>query len=168
MTLTDLNELNADEAYSWFNQCCVSSRWCKLMLEGMPFNSVEALISLAQQSWQQCAVADYLEAFEGHPMIGDVDSLRAKYASTKTLASNEQQGAAQADEATLVELSALNHQYLAKHGFIFIICATGLSAQTMLTALKQRYANDTPNEISLAAIEQLKITLLRLNKGLSQ
>ena len=101
-------------------------------------------------------------------MIGDVDSLRAKYASTKNLASNEQQGAAQADEATLVELSALNHQYLAKHGFIFIICATGLSAQTMLTALKQRYANDTPSEISLAAIEQLKITLLRLNKGLSQ
>lgn len=167
MTLTELNELNADEAYSWFNQCCVASRWCKLMLDGMPFKDKAALLHHAQQTWAQCENTDYLEAFEGHPMIGDIASLRAKYASTKTLASNEQQGAAEADEASLIELNQINHLYLAKHGFIFIICATGLSAQTMLNELKLRYVNTTSTEIVCAAAEQLKITLLRINKGLS-
>ncbi|MDP5031616.1 MAG: 2-oxo-4-hydroxy-4-carboxy-5-ureidoimidazoline decarboxylase [Paraglaciecola sp.] len=167
MTLSELNELPSDEAFSWFSQCCVSSHWCKLMVDALPFSDLASLLSWAQQNWQACSKLDYLEAFDGHPMIGDVASLRAKYASTKALASKEQQGAAEADEATLIELSEMNHKYLAKHGFIFIICATGLSALTMLNALKARYDNDTATEISLAAAEQLKITLLRINKGLS-
>lgn len=167
MTLSELNALSETQASAWFSQCCVAPRWCNLMIKARPYHSVTALLTQAQTSWAQCHTQDYLAAFEGHPMIGDVASLRAKYASSKTLATNEQQGAAQADEATLTELSELNHQYLAKHGFIFIICATGLSAHTMLDALKQRIINDTPTEISLAANEQLKITLIRINKGLS-
>ena len=71
-------------------------------------------------------------------------------------------------EQTLQALADANHQYLAKHGFIFIICATGLSAETMLDALMQRINNSTAREIELAAAEQLKITLLRLEKGLEK
>ena len=167
MTVNELNNLTAEQALLWFSQCCVAQRWCALMVEARPYASIGALTSQATNSWAQCAEKDYLEAFEGHPMIGDMASLRAKYASTKTLASNEQQGAAQADESTLTELSELNHLYLAKHGFIFIICATGLSAQSMLAALKARINNSTQHEIQFAAAEQLKITLLRINKGLS-
>ena len=55
-----------------------------------------------------------------------------------------------------------------KHGFIFIICATGLSADTMLEALQKRLPNDTVSELENAAAEQIKITLLRLTKGLSE
>ena len=99
-------------------------------------------------------------------MIGDVNSLRKKYASTKKMASNEQQGAADADETTLHDLAAANHQYLDKHGFIFIICASGLSAKTMLHILNLRLKNDTATEIDLAAAEQIKITFLRLEKGI--
>ncbi|NKX19570.1 OHCU decarboxylase, partial [Alteromonadaceae bacterium A_SAG8] len=51
-------------------------------------------------------------------------------------------------------------------GFIFIICATGLSAQTMLEALQARLPNTTQQEITNAAAEQIKITLLRINKAL--
>jgi 2-oxo-4-hydroxy-4-carboxy-5-ureidoimidazoline decarboxylase len=167
MTLIELNLLDPKQAFTWFSQCCVSQRWCSLMVSAMPYATMSKLLTQAENSWNQCEEGDYLEAFEGHPMIGDVASLRVKYASTKALASNEQHGATVADEATLIALSDMNHQYLAKHGFIFIICATGLSAQTMLSALKQRFNNDTPTEIALAAVEQLKITQLRINKGLS-
>ena len=99
-------------------------------------------------------------------MIGDVNSLREKYAATKNMASNEHQGANEADEKTLLSLAAANHDYLSQHGFIFIICASGLSAKTMLDALTLRLSNDTATEIKLAGAEQIKITLLRLEKGI--
>ena len=100
-------------------------------------------------------------------MIGDINSLRSKYASTRALAAGEQSGTADADEATLYALKEKNEAYLARHGFIFIICATGLSAQTMLEALQARLPNSTQQEMVNAAAEQIKITLLRINKSLS-
>lgn len=100
-------------------------------------------------------------------MIGDVDSLRKKFANTKTIASGEQSGTASASEATLLTLKEANQAYLDKHGFIFIICATGLSADAMLNALQTRLPNSTDEEIRTAAQEQIKITLLRIDKALT-
>lgn len=168
MTIEELNKLSPEQARTWFNHCCASEQWCTFMLSGLPYRSLNTLYQSAVSAWSQCSYTDFLEAFEGHPMIGDVDSLRAKYAATKTLASTEQQGANSASEDTLKQLLQLNHEYLERHGFIFIICATGLSAETMLQELKIRLLNDTPLEIKLAAAEQLKITQLRLHKGLTQ
>ena len=166
MTLDELNQLPDAQAYQWFSQCCVAEYWCELMVESLPYADLASLLEHCKTAWRQCKQDDFLQAFDGHPMIGDVATLRAKYAATKNLASYEQQGTADADEATLQALHRLNHQYLAKHGFIFIICASGLSAHTMLEALQVRLDNDTATEIRLAAAEQLKITLLRINKGL--
>lgn len=43
------------------------------------------------------------------------------------------------------QLAALNKAYKEKHGFIFIVCASGKSAVEMLAAIKQRLPN-TPYE----------------------
>lgn len=166
ITLNKLNGLSQADAQQWFSQCCAAPAWFNAMSEARPYSSNAQLIQKAQTAWKVCNDDDYLVAFEAHPMIGDVDSLREKYAATKGMASNEQQGANEADEATLQALAAANHQYLKQHGFIFIICATGLSAQTMLEALQTRLNNATATEIKMAAAEQLKITLLRLEKGI--
>jgi 2-oxo-4-hydroxy-4-carboxy-5-ureidoimidazoline decarboxylase len=168
MTLIELNTCSSEHALTWFKQCCAADTWCQNMLAQRPFSRVEDLVEAAEQTWAACNDADFLQAFEAHPMIGDVASLRKKYASTQSLASHEQSGVQGADETTLAALHELNQQYLAKHGFIFIICATGLSAQAMLDALRQRFSHDTAREIELAAIEQLKITLLRIHKGLAE
>lgn len=166
ITLDNLNHLPETEAQQWFSQCCAAPNWFTAMSDARPYAGHAELIQKAQAAWNACSQADYLVAFEAHPMIGDVDSLREKYAATKNMASNEQQGANEADEATLQALADANHQYLKQHGFIFIICATGLSAQTMLQALQVRLKHDSQTEIKLAAAEQLKITLLRLEKGI--
>ncbi|MGS2720232.1 2-oxo-4-hydroxy-4-carboxy-5-ureidoimidazoline decarboxylase [Paraglaciecola aestuariivivens] len=166
LSLEQLNALPALQAQEWFSKCCAAPSWYKAMSQARPFTDLANLKTNAQTLWDSCSEADYKIAFEAHPMIGDVNSLRAKYAKTKAMASNEQQGASEANEATLQALAEANHQYLNKHGFIFIICATGLSAQTMLDALLIRLNNDTQTEISLAAQEQIKITLLRLEKGI--
>lgn len=167
MTLDNLNSLSQQQAYDWFEQTCASIRWINHMVSARPYASIDSLTTHAETVWQDCSKDDYLEAFTAHPMIGNVDTLRAKFANTKAIASGEQSGTAQASEQTLHALQEHNHAYLAKHGFIFIICATGLSAETMLEALKARLPNSTEQEIRIAAGEQIKITLLRINKALN-
>lgn len=167
MTLTELNNLAPQQAKVWFSQTCAAQNWVKQMVSLRPFTSVDSLIDKAASVWQQLDHADFLEAFSAHPMIGDVNSLRAKFANTKATASAEQSGTSSASEQTLLELSQLNQQYLQQNDFIFIICATGLSAQTMLGVLKERLNNDRATEIALAGNEQIKITQLRIQKGLS-
>jgi 2-oxo-4-hydroxy-4-carboxy-5-ureidoimidazoline decarboxylase len=168
LSLQALNNLASKEAEQWFSQCCAAPKWFEGMAQTLPFTDFDSLLKTAKQIWLECSTPDFLTAFEAHPMIGDVNSLRKKYAATKNMASNEQQGANDADDKTLHDLALANHDYLNKHGFIFIICASGLSAKTMLDTLMLRLQNDTPTEITLAAAEQIKITLLRLEKGLEK
>lgn len=166
MTLNSLNNLGYQDAYRWFEQTCAAKRWIEAMVKGRPYSDIDSLIEHAEKAWQLCEREDYLEAFTAHPMIGDVETLRAKFANTKAVASGEQSGTASASEETLRALKAFNEAYVDEHGFIFIICATGLSADTMLAALKARLPNSTEQEIRTAAQEQIKITLLRINKAL--
>ena len=134
------------------------------MIAGGEFSSDEKLMTRAEKVWADLAEADYLEAFLAHPRIGDVDSLREKYANTKAIAGGEQSGVDSADEATLLRLSKANDEYFDKFGFIFIVCATGKSAKQMLEILEARLPNDRDEEVANAAAEQLKITKIRLGK----
>lgn len=168
MSIEALNAMSVVQAEVWFNNTCTASRWCKLMASNRPYINSTQLEEAAISCWSKMKTDDLLEAFAGHPMIGDIDSLRAKYASTKAIAANEQSGMQQADDATFERLNDLNHQYVARHGFIFIICATGLTAGEMLSALQGRINNSTEQERIIAAKEQLKITLLRFEKALRE
>ena len=134
------------------------------MITGGEFSSDEQLTTRAEKVWADLAEADYLEAFLAHPRIGDVDSLREKYANTKAIAGGEQSGVDSADEATLKRLAEANDEYFDKFGFIFIVCATGKSAKQMLEILEARLPNERDVEVANAAAEQLKITKIRLGK----
>jgi len=164
MTLDEINQLNTSQAMDAFASCCSSENWIKAMVEARPFSTPDAMHQVAQDIWYALADDDYLQAFEGHPKIGDVDSLRKKYASTKGLASNEQSGVNSADEQTLLDLAQANDEYFEKNGFIFIVFATGKTAAQMLEILKNRLPNDRDTEIKNAAVEQSKITALRIDK----
>lgn len=109
--------------------------------------------------------ADLLEAFSHHPQIGaDLESLRKKFAATATWSAGEQSAINTADEMTLLGLVEWNRDYLAKFGYIFIVCATGKSAAEMLALLRARLPNDLEAELNIAAAEQAKILHLRLDK----
>lgn len=105
-----------------------------------------------------------MEAFAAHPKIGDIKSLKEKYGDTKNWAQNEQAGARGISDEVAADLAASNERYLQKFGYIFIVCATGKSAQEMLAMLKLRLENDQLVELPIAAAEQVKITKLRLEK----
>ena len=63
----------------------------------------------------------------------------------------------------LAALAEGNDAYFDKFGFIFIVCATGKSAEEMLALLRDRLSNDRATELRIAAEEQAKITALRLS-----
>lgn len=164
MNLAQLNNLTVEEATHSFMQCCTSSVWVARMVNARPFTDQQNLVSKADKAWQGLEQADYLEAFEGHPQIGNVDTLRAKYANTKALASGEQSSVSEATEEVLEALAKGNADYLTKFGFIFIVCATGKSAAQMLALLQARLPNNKTTELANAAEEQRKIFHLRLEK----
>jgi len=167
MTLNEFNQLDTLAAANALRQCCVSETWVVRMLGARPFESEYELYADAETCWQGLDQTDYLQAFEGHPKIGDVGSLRAKYANTKVLAAGEQAAVSDADEQTLRALAEGNAAYEARFGYIFIVCATGKSAEEMLSLLNARLHNAPDDELAIAAAEQNKITLIRLQKMLS-
>lgn len=160
-----VNQLNLKEAKEEFLKCCHSEKWAKELAARRPFDSVEEFLAAAEEIWfSNTTEADRLEAFKAHPKIGDVDSLRRKYLATKTISALEQKGVDGADQKTLEELASLNHKYEKKFGFIFIVFATGKTAEQMLELLKNRIDNTREEELKNASVEQNKITRQRLEK----
>lgn len=158
-----LNALEPAAAAEALRRACGAEGWVQRMLARRPFASSEALYASADQEWRGSARADQLEAFAHHPQIGEsLEALRRRFQSTASLSQREQAGVARADEATLRALRDANAAYRERFGFIFIICATGKTAEEMLAALRSRLDNEPDAELSIAAAEQGKITRLRL------
>ena len=165
MTLRQINEMRPDDARDALARCCSAWHWVDAMLERRPFDTLVTLHIAADEVWGTMQRDDTLEAFSHHPQIGaDLESLRKKFAGTATWSAGEQAGVQAADEATLLELVEANREYLARFGYIFIVCATGKSAVEILALLRARLVNDSETELRIAAAEQAKIMHLRLDK----
>ena len=164
MTIESFNSLTDSEAFKEFEMCCGATNWVKRIIASRPIDSKGALLKVAEEIWFSLKSEDWLEAFTHHPKIGDIESLREKFHNTKSISENEQSGVNDAEKSTLKELAKSNQLYEDKFGFIFIVCATGKSADQMLTLIKMRLNNNIETEMQNAAKEQNKITQLRLEK----
>ena len=164
MSLEQLNAADGATARALLQQCCTSDAWVERLLAARPFNSPVELTAAADRAWQGLAVPDYLQALAGHPKIGDVNSLQARYSQSQGLAAEEQSSITRASTAVITALAQANTRYEDKFGFIFIVCATGKSARQMLDLLLARLPNSRDEELLTAAEEQRKIFQLRLEK----
>ena len=152
-----LNSLSAAAARAALGRCCGARHWVDAMLAARPFPSDAELLATAERVWWKLGRADWLEAFAAHPRIGD------RGEATTDWARSEQAGADGAAEATLAALAQGNHAYEERFGHVFLISATGKTAEEMLGALRDRLTNDPARELRVAAEEQAKITRLRLD-----
>ena len=151
-----LNGLPGNAARAALTRCCSSRRWVDAMLAARPFASDAALFDAAERAWWAVGKDDWLEAFGGHPRIGERGS--------DPVTRREQAGVNGTGEETRAALAQGNREYEARFGHVFLICATGKSATDMLGALRARFDNDPATELRIAAGEQAKITRLRLEK----
>lgn len=160
-SLEAFNTADDDAALALISHWCAAPQWVKAVCSARPFSSIEQLKTATTQHWQSASEADLLDAFAAHPVIGDVELLRSKYAAQ---ANAEQGQVLAADDAVIAQLAAQNTRYSKRHGFTFIVFATGKSAEEMLGLLNARIDNTTAEEMRNAAAEQLKIMQLRLTQ----
>lgn len=178
MRLDDLNALSREAAEQALLRCCGSQRWAREMAARRPWPNLEALAEEADKIWRGLATVDHLQAFAAHPRIGEPgkaggageageageagrDDTRERWAS------QEQSRVTSADDDVRERLAAANDGYQARFGFIFIVCATGKSAEEMLVIVDERLKHSPEEELRIAAEEQCKITRLRLEKLLA-
>lgn len=165
MTLSELNSCSVDQFKEELFRCCSSKRFVNELTVLRPFKTQIDLEEKASTIWNSLKKEDWLEAFSHHPQIGgDLNKLKEKFQSTKSWSKGEQSGVEEATENTLKELSEYNLEYQKKFGFVFLICATGKTADEMLQFLKERINNTMEQELQNASIEQEKIIKIRINK----
>lgn len=143
---------------------CGSTRWVAIVAECAPFGDRDELHAAADEAFEQLDSDDWLQAFAHHPRIGDVNSLRERFAASGALSEGEQAGLEGAGEDVVAELAAGNERYEAQFGFVFLIRAAGRSAAEMLEQQRARMHNDRVTELGIAAGEQREITHLRIDQ----
>ena len=136
--------------------CCGSRAWASRLRAARPFATFDALLQTADDVWAGLPADDLREAFAAHPRIGE--------RSGSAWAWGEQAGAAGASDETLHDLEAGNREYEGRFGHVFLINATGKSAEEMLETLRERLRNDADAELAEAAEQQRQITRIRLEK----
>lgn len=144
--------------------CCGSSAWVRAIASDRSFDSLAALQRRAAEVWHGLSTTDWDEAFKAHPRIGEKKAEGPQSKVAHGWSTKEQAKVSQATQAVLEELRATNRAYEERFGRIYIVCATGKSAEEMLAIAKERMANDPDTELRRAAEEQRKITDLRLEK----
>jgi OHCU decarboxylase len=165
--LERLNALPAEDAAAELLTCCGSRRWAREMALRRPFASVDRLLAAADEAWWALDPADWDEAFAAHPRIGERKAAPAQTERAAAWSRDEQSGAASAGEDVAAALAKGNAEYERRFGRIYIVCATGRSAEEMLAILRERLSNDPATELRVAAGEQATITRLRLVKLLA-
>jgi len=161
------NQLSDQEAALEILDCCGSSVWARELAHSRPIADEASLVAASDEIWNRLGVQDWVEAFSKHPRIGERKTPQQASAQSAKWSAQEQQNLDAVGEAQSALLQA-NLDYEQRFGRIFIVCATGKSAQEMLGILQRRLQNDAATELRAAAEEQRKITNLRLKKWLSR
>lgn len=151
MNLESFNALPTTAALGELQACCNAPRWAAVVAAGRPYVSVDALLVAADEALSD---ADLDAAMAGHPRIGD----RTATGRSKS----EQSGVTAADAAVLDALAAGNREYEARFGHVYLVCASGRSAEDLLATLQARLANDPATERKVALGELAAINRIRL------
>jgi 2-oxo-4-hydroxy-4-carboxy-5-ureidoimidazoline decarboxylase len=156
-----LDSLDDRDAELQLGACCGAHRWVEQMMQARPFGSPARARSEADRIWSSLGPADWLEAFDHHPRIGE-GKAAAPDARGANLSATEQSQVASAAAGVRAELAKVNAEYERRFGFIYIVCASGRSAARLLEIARDRLGNDRETELRIAAEEQRRIMQLRL------
>jgi 2-oxo-4-hydroxy-4-carboxy-5-ureidoimidazoline decarboxylase len=137
--------------------CCASGSFAKLIADGRPYPDAAAVAAAVDAAFSTLSWDDIVESMNAHPRIGE-------RAPAGGWSAAEQSGAASASDQVRQGLAEGNLAYSERFGHVFLICASGLSGQEMLTQLRARLGNDPGTERAVVREELLKITRLRMTK----
>ncbi|MFI6020386.1 2-oxo-4-hydroxy-4-carboxy-5-ureidoimidazoline decarboxylase [Streptomyces sp. NPDC051287] len=153
--LARFNDLEEHTALAALHEACASTAWARRLLAARPYASTEDLYSASDAAMAELGTADLAAAMAGHPPIG-----RPKPGDPTS--AREQSGMAGAAEALKAEMLELNLAYQDRFGHVFLICATGRTAEEMRDAVKERIGNAPEQEREIVRTELGRINRIRL------
>jgi 2-oxo-4-hydroxy-4-carboxy-5-ureidoimidazoline decarboxylase len=159
-TLAAFNAASPQAAERDMLACCHSRSFAKLIADGRPYRNAAELQAAVDAAFSALSWDDIVESMNAHPRIGERTPGGGWSAA-------EQSGAASASDQVREALADGNLTYEQRFGHVYLICASGLSGQEMLTQLQARLGNDTETERAVVRGELLKITRLRMTKLLN-
>jgi 2-oxo-4-hydroxy-4-carboxy-5-ureidoimidazoline decarboxylase len=181
--VADLDRATAATAAGLLRPSCASARWIERMVSGRPHGSLPALMAASDATIAALGWPDIEHALAAHPPIGghlpdqgappgqgirqdrgappDQEGREDREAAWSR---QEQSGARDAGPDVQAGLRAGNTAYTERFGHVFLICATGMSAASMLAALQARLGHDPATEREVVRDELTKIVRLRLAK----
>lgn len=137
--------------------CFASRRWADELMARRPYHDVATMERLSGVVFAELPWSEVEQALAAHPRIGE----RAAGDSREAEWSRAEQSAVAADDD---ELTRGNAEYERRFGHVFLICATGMSAEEILAELRTRLGNDEQTERAVVREELRKIAALRLRK----
>ena len=156
-SLAAFNAASGEAAERDMLACCASRSFARTMAGGRPYRDPAALQDAVSAAFKALTWDDIVESMNAHPRIGDRVAAGGWSAS-------EQSGAASASDGVRRALADGNLAYEQRFGYVFLICASGLSGPDMLAQLQARLGHDPEAERAVVREELLKITRLRLTK----
>jgi 2-oxo-4-hydroxy-4-carboxy-5-ureidoimidazoline decarboxylase len=160
--LAALNRAEPGPAEQELLACCASRRWADELLARRPYGDLDALRAVSARVFAELTWPDVEEAMAAHPRIGERAAGPGREAGWSR---EEQAGVAEAGAEIQEDLAVGNLAYEERFGHVFLICATGLSAEAMLARLRERLGNDPDTEHEVVRAELGKIVDLRLGKA---
>jgi 2-oxo-4-hydroxy-4-carboxy-5-ureidoimidazoline decarboxylase len=158
--LDGFNRLTERQRMNMLFGVCSSTIWARRVLAGGPFRDAAALLDRADRALAELPDGEIDAALDGHPRIG------AKVDNASS--AREQAAVLTADDSVKTELAARNAEYDHKFGYVYLVCATGRSAEELLAILTDRLDNDPETERRVMRNELAKINRVRLERLLSE
>lgn len=158
--LDHINEVDDATLTATMLACCDVPSFAEAIAAARPYSDPDRLLAVADAAVRAFSPAEVDRALAAHPRIGE----RAKGAGTQAGWSRQEQSTVSRDEETQQALLEANLAYEERFGRVFLICATGLTADEILAALRERLSHDDATEAAVVADELRKIALLRLGK----
>jgi 2-oxo-4-hydroxy-4-carboxy-5-ureidoimidazoline decarboxylase len=158
--LAALNQLSSADTRRALLAVCASTRWADAVTAARPYRQTEDLLAAAHSALRALDDRDVDEALARHPRIGErVGGGRHGRTSTR-----EQAAVSLADQQTLDALAEGNRAYEERFGHIYLVFASGRSAEELLAVLHRRLDNDAETERRVVRDELAKINRLRLER----
>jgi 2-oxo-4-hydroxy-4-carboxy-5-ureidoimidazoline decarboxylase len=184
LPVADLDRASVATAAGLLRPSCASTRWIERLVSGRPYGTLPALVTESDDTIAALGWPDIEQALAAHPRIGDrpppgdaadgrptpgdaADRRPGPEGGDRetTWSRQEQAGARDAPADVQAGLRAGNAAYEERFGHVFLICATGRSAASMLAALQARLGHDPAREREVVRDELTKIVRLRLGKA---
>lgn len=160
VTLDSFNRLEVEAAAAALESCCASPGWAQRVAGGRPYRDAASLVAAGEAAFDVLDRPAVETAVAAHPRIGE----RPAGGGRESAWSRDEQSGVRTATGVEADLAAANSAYEQRFDRVFLVCATGLSAQDVLAEAKRRLGNDEATEWAETTGELRKIVRLRLAK----